>query len=339
MHPIQERILQINAEQSAQYLYDQSARERYWAKHPTFFAVIKCMDGRVHFHNMTQTPMGLAKAFRAIGGTFDIWWPSFLGRVRHWTEHATAKGSRTCVLVTYHYSASDPHLGCAGWGYDTQAARAHAEHLRDKLSFVFGEEMTAITAGVETDHDLLTLHGPNGDVSGSMLIGKSDREIQQALQHAFPQMDTTTREDITLFLAGNATRVDTLSRTPRSLEAKQHNERIIAVGQGFEWLAQSNLALIINDANPNLAESIRVAGSLIEKNLANAAPEDTALICTSIPYREPGLDYRQAVARAQGLLEFSQNVLQKSYPQLFTSQRIQTMATVMWEPSKKIEVL
>lgn len=339
MHAIHERVVRINTEQSAKYVADEAARLRYWAKHPTFFACIKCMDGRVNFPSMTQTPIGSVKAFRAIGGKFNIWWPSFLGRVRHWMNGAMSNGSRAFIFVTYHESASDPHLGCAGWAYDAAKARAHAETLRNDLTFVFGDEVTAIVAGIETDRDLLTLHGTAGDVSGDIMIGKTEPEVRAELLKAFPGMSPTILNDLVPFLMGNARRVDELTRHPRELEEKKHNERIIAVGQGFDWLAHDNLALIINDADPNLAESIRVAASLIEKNLSDAPPGDDATICASIPYRQPGIDYRQAVARSNGLRAFAEGIIRETHPALVSSGRIHSMSAVSWEPNKKIEVL
>ena len=152
MHPIHERILEINREQSARYVADDAARRRYWAKHSTFFAAVKCMDGRVLFPTMTKTPLGLVKPFRAIGGKFEVWWPSFLGRIRYWVATAMTMGSRSFIFVTYHYSASDPHLGCAGWTYDTAVARAHAEHLASSLAEVFAEQLTAVVEGVAVLH-------------------------------------------------------------------------------------------------------------------------------------------------------------------------------------------
>jgi hypothetical protein len=334
---IQNRIFQINAEQSERYVNEEAARRRYWAKHTTFFACVKCMDGRVLFPSMTKTPIGIVKPFRAIGGKFSIWWPSFLGRVRRWIENAVARGSRSVIFVTYHFSASDPHLGCAGWKYDTKAARAHAEQLYRDLSYVFGEQLTAIVVGVETDMDTLILHGPNGDVSGATVGDASEEQVLADLHKAFPNMDSRVAKDIVPFLMGNAARVKELKEEPREIHEMGHNERAIAIGQGFDWLADANVALIINDADPNLADSIRVAGSLIEKNLAGAAEDDHAMICTSIPYREPGTDYRQAVARAMGLKAFAEQVLRESAPTLMQSGKLESTATVMWEPSKRIE--
>lgn len=339
MQPIQERIIAINAEQSTRYVADEAARHRYWAKHPTFFACIKCMDGRVLFPSMTNTPVGIVKPFRAIGGKFEIWWPSFLGRVRHWVQKAVSIGSRSFIFVTYHYSASDAHLGCAGWKYDTVSARGHAEKLQKDIAFVFGEQVTAVVAGVETDRDILVLHGPNGDISGETMMGKDAEAIREAIINAFPSMDPQAVTDLIPFLQGNAARVAELTNKQRNLSEKGHNERIVAIGQGFDWLAQENLALIINDADPNLADSVRVAASLIQKNLASAATGDDASIFTCIPYREPGMDYRQAVARAKGLKAFAEKVISEAYPELMASGRVHSMAAVMWEPNKKIDVV
>lgn len=339
MIPIHELIFKINNEQSNRYVQAESARKRYWATHPTFIACIKCMDGRVSFPLMTKTPTGIIKPFRAIGGKFEVWWPSFIGRVRHWVDRAISEGHKSAMFVTYHYSASDTHLGCAGWKYDTVAARAHAEKLRDNLSYVFGDQLTVIAAGVETDRDILTLHGPNGDISGESMQGKSMDEIQRELVALFPKVDTNVLADLVPFLSGNAVRVQELTDAPRDLEQKGHRERVIAVGQGFDSLASENLALIINDADPNLAESIRVAASLIVKNLKNAPEGDDATIFANIPYREPGEDYRQAAARARGLATFAVEVIKESYPDLISSGRLHALSSVMWEPSKKIEIV
>ena len=339
MQAIHNTLLEINEAQSATYVNDESARKRYWAQHPTFFACIKCMDGRVLFPSMTKTPIGIVKAFRAIGGKFEAFWPSFLGRLRKWIDAAMRNGSRACIFVSYHYSASDSHLGCAGWKYDTAAARAHAQKLATDLSYVFGEEITAIVCGIETDMDLLTLHGSNGEVNGKMCTGKSDEEIMTLLMQNFDNLPRVVALDLIPFLKGNAERVSELAADPRALQQKSHDERVIAVGQGFDWLAKANVALIINDADPNLAESIRVAASLIQKNLIDTAADDHATILASIPYREPGTDERQARARAKGLKDFALKVIQDGLPELANSGKLHAAASIMWEPSKRIQII
>lgn len=51
------------------------SRQRYLAEHPTLVAVMKCMDGRIHIPWATQTPLGIIKPFRNLGGIFDLGWP------------------------------------------------------------------------------------------------------------------------------------------------------------------------------------------------------------------------------------------------------------------------
>jgi hypothetical protein len=339
MIPIHQRLLDINEEQSIRFENDESARVRNWAKHPTFLAGIKCMDGRVNFSLLTKSPLGSVKAFCAIGGKFEIWWPSFVGRVRHWIDRARTQGCRSVMFVTYHYSVSDTHLGCAGWAYDTAAARAHAEKLRNDLEAVFGEQLTAIVAGVETDHDVLVLHSASGDVSGETCVGKSEEEVRSALMRAFPRVDIQAINDIAPLIIGNALRVEEIKKTPRTLEAKGHLERVIAIGQGFNWLINENVALMINDADPGLGESIRVAASIIQKNLSSAAVGDDATIFTQIPYRQSGIDRRQAVARAKGIAAFAEKIITDAYPELMSSGRMHILSSVMWEPSKRIEII
>jgi hypothetical protein len=36
-----------------------------------------------------------------------------------------SRGQRVLLLITYHYSKGDKHRGCAGFNYDTQAARPY----------------------------------------------------------------------------------------------------------------------------------------------------------------------------------------------------------------------
>jgi hypothetical protein len=250
MTPLTFRLIGINDVESTAYLAAEAARRRYWAQHRTFLACVKCMDGRVLLPTMTGTPVGIVKPFRAAGGRFEAFWPSFLGRVRAWVDDAMRHGSRASILLSYHHSASQPKLGCAGWGYDTAAARGHAEHLRDELAYVFGEELVPLVIGIETDRDDITFHGTGGDVSGGALVGAGAEGVAAALSLAFPALPADVRGDLQPLLLGNARRVAALTATPRDLARLGHDERILAVGQGFDWLAHENLALIVNDADP-----------------------------------------------------------------------------------------
>ncbi|MBX7195607.1 MAG: carboxysome shell carbonic anhydrase [Sandaracinaceae bacterium] len=337
MPAIHRYLLGLNERASEAFVAAESARARHRARHPTPLAAVKCMDGRVLFPQLTGTPVGLVQPFRAIGGRPEVFWPSFMGRLRHWVESARAGGHRCVLFLTYHYSASDPHLGCAGFDYDTGSARAHAYELARDLGWVFGEQLEPIVCGIETDLDRLILHGTSGEVDGGALVGATEAEIEASLLGAFPSMDPQIRGDLVPLVAGNAARVRALSAHPKPATERSHHERVIAVGQGFDWLHEANLALIINDADPDLAHAIRVASRILAKNMESAPAGDDAALVSCIPYHEPGIDRRQAVARSLGLLELARRVMREVSPALLDSGRLHAMAGVLFSPARRFE--
>lgn len=343
---INERLVAINAAESRRYIDETSARNRYWRHHPTHIACLKCMDGRVHLPVMTRTPTGIVKPFRARGGKFRPAWPSFMKRLGNWVEVAERRfGYRCIILVTYHFSAAGArghahrHLGCLGWRYDTEAARRHAEWLREQLSFVYGEQADVIVTGVETDTDTLTLHGPEGSVSGADCIGRDAEAIALFLRRTFPKMERQGLTDLIPMLAGNAEHVRELQAHPRHLGDLGHQERIIAVGQDFTWLARSNLALIMNDVDPDLGEAIGDAACVIAQNLADAPSGDDATLFANVPYTAKGKDERQAIVRSKDLLAIATEAVRKYCPVLLASGRLHTLAGITFEESKELTVL
>ena len=83
---------------------------------------------------------------------------------------------------------------------------------------------------------------------------------------------------------GNAERVAELQVHPRLHTDLAHNERIIAVGKGFDLRKKS--CAYHHDADPNLAESVRVAASLIE-NLKTLLPETTQVFLPILFIKNP----------------------------------------------------
>ena len=103
-----------------------SARQQYRRDHPTEIFVQKCMDGRLNLSTYTEMPPGILQPFRNIGGRFDLGWPFYQEVIKESVLFAQARGRRCRVLATYHFSKGDPERGCAGWGYDTNAAKKAA---------------------------------------------------------------------------------------------------------------------------------------------------------------------------------------------------------------------
>ncbi|MHB8830661.1 MAG: hypothetical protein ACYC44_00890 [Patescibacteria group bacterium] len=316
------------------------ARCRYWGIHRTFFAALKCMDGRLNLPVITQMPIGLIKPFRSLGGRFEVYWPAFIKRLRSWTTKAVNKGSYNCIFVTYHFSASDNrNLGCAGWRHDTHAAIAHARKFSDQLKRIFLDQVIPIVTGIETDRDVLILHGLKGEVRGDELIDRTEDAIRERLRACFQDtVPDVVLEDLIPFLQGNAKHIASLGDRPLDRSVLGHNERIIAVGQGFESIAARNRALIINDATLDLRSPIQTAANIIATNLRGTPSNDRALIFTSVPY-EDKLEHRAALERSPGLQEFAQAVIAEACPELWASGRLDFLAGVTDERDKKLELI
>eukprot|EP00291_Cryptomonas_curvata_P010942 CAMPEP_0172189556 /NCGR_PEP_ID=MMETSP1050-20130122/22591_1 /TAXON_ID=233186 /ORGANISM="Cryptomonas curvata, Strain CCAP979/52" /LENGTH=246 /DNA_ID=CAMNT_0012864267 /DNA_START=161 /DNA_END=898 /DNA_ORIENTATION=+ len=149
------------------------ARQRYLAIHPTCILAFKCMDGRVNLGDATGTPTGIIQLYRNIGGMFDLGWPHFSDSLVDTVGRAVRMGQQTLMLITYHYSKGDPHRGCAGFGYDTDAARAYAFQIKHQVEEVFGAvhgTVYPLVCGFETDDDTLVLHASDAAGSGSDLV-------------------------------------------------------------------------------------------------------------------------------------------------------------------------
>src|SRR3989344_5077781 len=135
-------ILERNKKQSADFRSPgaQLARRLYRAQHPSEIIALKCMDGRLNLAVMTNTPPGIIKPYRNIGGKFDLGWPFFGRLMLDDIEYSVSRGRTTIVLSTYHFSRGDKHRGCAGHNYDTNAARKGATHLREQFEAAFGAD-------------------------------------------------------------------------------------------------------------------------------------------------------------------------------------------------------
>lgn len=334
-------IIELNAEQSAAYEAASFERRRYWADHPTFFAALKCMDGRLNLSRITRMPIGLVRPYRSLGGRFEIYWPTFIMRLRAWVMKATNRGSFNCIFVTYHYSASDnDQLGCAGWQHQTEAAMVHAKKLCKQLRNIFLDQVVPIVTGIETDRDVLILHGPHGEVRGDELMGCTSEHVHHRLRTAFgDEMPDVVRHDLVPFLIGNSVHISSLGNRPLDRSMLGHTERILAIGQGFEWLAAGKRkALIINDATLDLRKPIQTAGQILAKNLKDTPEEDRALIFTSVPF-DDRLGQRIAIEKSPGLLEFAQAVLSETQPDLWNSGRLEVIVGATDERDMKLITL
>ncbi|OYT19610.1 MAG: hypothetical protein CCU26_10630, partial [Nitrospira sp. UW-LDO-01] len=119
-------------------------------------------------------------------------------------------GRRTLILINYHYSKGDQHRGCAGWGYNTDAARDHTLRTKQQVEEVFGSAHSIVyplVCGFETDEDALVLHGSNHrDTLDLSTVSAQDlASLPASLSRLYPDMPEEMQEDLLPLVQGNIT--------------------------------------------------------------------------------------------------------------------------------------
>lgn len=342
---LKEFILRRNEEQSASFRSAAArlARMRYRAEHPTEISAWKCMDGRLNLAIYTQTPPGIIQPFRNIGGRFDLGWPFFQEVIKAWTNYALSRGRRALILVTYHYSKGDHHRGCAGFKYDTPAARAAAENLAVQAEGVFGKQprmVYPIVVGLETDEEALVLHGTNGETLDMATLESVD-DLESRVRELYPDMDLQMAQDFLPLLRGNWDHIREIRATNRTPIEMDHREQIIAVGRGLDWLHMPNTALIIGPYSHAWPDAVATAGKIILSNLSeNRIPKDggVLLLVTALSRDEEGsFGWNMAIEKAKYLERTAREILLERVPELKDS--LQVLKGVTFADTRKLHVV
>ncbi len=318
-------LLEHNKKQSEEFANPDAMllRRQYRAKHPTEIAALKCMDGRLHLPIMTEIPLGVIQPFRNIGGQFDLGWPFFGLLMKEWIDYAISRARDCIVLVTYHYSKSDTHLGCKGFGYDTEGAKKFTANLKIQFERVFGQNHSVvypIQVGIETDDDALIFHGKNGSLLNLAEENEADEEILRIkLQKLFPDMQRVMIEDLLPLVLGNIRHIAEVRTMRRPVEDIDHKEQILGIGRGFDWLHLHNKALIVGPFSYNLQDPIaKAAGILLENIKKGQVPkEDGVVLMASAVYRdEVGIERQLANEKAISLATLGYQTVKEQVPEL-----------------------
>ena len=317
------------------------ARSRYLAEHPNSITAFKCMDGRVNIPVVTNTPPGIILPFRNLGGRFHLGWPH-LGEVI--AEHVlivAGQGRRSLALITYHYSKGDPRRGCAGFNYDTDAARTHTFEIQRQMEAVFSTGHSTVyplVCGFETDEDALILHGHDGEALDlSTLSAANHSALPALLTRLYPDMPDQMRQDLLPLVRGNISHIAEIKQSNRELNI-EHREWMICIGRGFDWLHMPNQALIIGPYSPDLADPIRKAASIIEANMrVGRIPDDGFLLLAETPYHEVGVDHARIELKSGFLSRFAADVIRNEFPKLAEKMHVLT-AVLAWH-SRAMEII
>ncbi len=317
------------------------ARQRYLAQHPSAVAALKCMDGRINLSVATHTPLGIIQPFRNLGGMFNLGWPHLGEVLANYVHDQVASARRVLLLITYHYSKGDRQRGCAGFKFDTEAAKAHTYAIKQQVEHVFGTghgTVYPIVCGFETDEDSLMLHGSNGEALDVSQIAARDADgVRPRLEQIFPDMPSQLRYDLEPLVMGNRDRIAEVRGMARTLDI-EHREWMICVGRGFDFLHMPNLALIIGPYSPDLAEPIHEAAGIIDANMrAGRIPADGFLLLASVPYTEIGADRARAELKSRFLTQFAAEVIRARHPALAAKMQVRT-AVLDWR-SRTLETI
>lgn len=306
----------------------QLGRRLYRAQHPSEILALKCMDGRLNLAVMTNTPPGIIKPYRNIGGKFDLGWPFFGRLILDDIEYSVSKGRPTIVLSTYHFSKGDTHRGCAGHKYDTDAARKGAIRLAEQFRAAFGGNHVAVfpfVVGIETDEGGLVFHGKGKDTFDiSLHTDATSDNLHSHLRHMYPDIPEHIIDDLMPLLAGNQKYVKEIRASKRPVVEMEHKEQIIAVGRGFDWLHLPNRALMIGPYDPQWESAVATAGNIILGNMkAKRIPEkEGVLLLVVAPFRSVGADQGVAIEKAEFLAREAERVLKEQVPAIMKKLRI-----------------
>ncbi len=330
------KLISLNQEHSVNFINSQRSRQIYREQHPTEIGVMKCMDGRVHFPVITNTPLGIAQPWRTIGGKFDTGWPHYKETIEEWADYASSRGRNSVVFATYHFARgfagedaeAVKYRCCAGFKYDTDAAKQASFELKEQFHRVFLDDgLYVIQCGIETDLEALILHAENGEVwdLGEAQAMPED-EILQKLQQMYPNIPQEVLNDILPMVVGNIEHVAKVKEDPKPAIDLEHREQVIAVGRGFDWLHTPNFALIIGPYSDEWKSAVGTAASVIKGNLeANRIdPSEGLALLVSTPYRSEGYKRRMAIEKAKYLTREAKRVIGEMAPEILPHLQVLT---------------
>lgn len=340
---IVDTVLRINGAMVTLYRDDEPRRKKLREEHPTVLAAGKCMDGRVNLALAAGYPLGVITPYRSLGGGFTLDQPFYAAQLKALVERARAEGRQVAYLSAYHYSSTQPALGCKGFSFDTGKARAHIERLAGQISSIWAPHCQAMAVGLETDREELVFHGKH-DIRSSQFFdraGNADLDyIATELRRAFPAMSRQMAFDLAALLHGNVLRTRELTERPKPPIDLDHRERIMAVGRGFDYLTYvlPNGVIVVNDYMGMIEAIGKQAGILLENLQRN--PQASGLLMVCIPFDDPDSpDYRLAKIASEELYGRVLGLLRGTHPELLDLQQVKHLVVVKHTRTKQIEVL
>lgn len=311
-------LFEVNRNQSKKFVSKaaQTARRKYREKHPTGVILTQCMDGRVDFPDAMGLPLGIARQFRSLGGLFRLGWPYFGHVVNDAVSYSFNSGNDCLFIATYHFSQGDSRRGCAGCDFDVPFSIYQAELLRQQVESAYAKwhpRVHSVVCGQETDSGALIWHGANKKTLNlADATGWGIDDLASAFRKLYPMMPEKMLGDLVELAVGNIKNIVAIRDSGRLATTVIHQEFVLAVGRGLDWLPYGT-ALSIGPWNEReLRTSIEKACVIIKKNMQEErVPDDGFLLLASsqCTTRQDSAGEKHAIARAAEIARFAQTII------------------------------
>lgn len=311
-------LLDINEKFCQNYTAKTEERLNYLNKHQTAIMVTECIDGRVNFAQWAEASAGIVQPMRSLGGRYNLGWSHFNDLVIDFVQNATSQKRQSLIINTYHFSKSEKHLGCKGFGYDHGLSIKETGELRDQFEACFdNQSVTAILVGMETDDQTFVLHGVNNQVLN--LAENPDMtttQLEKRLNELYPQLTPAVVTDLISLFEGNLLHIKNTKSLLRQPSELDHNERMIGIGRGYDWLP-NNFALLIGPFTPTYETAIKAAAGIIWDNIEQKRVDskDGIVLMGAAPVFDPVFK-RFAIVEARELAAQGMKIIENEVPQL-----------------------
>jgi len=318
-----DQILNMNAIRSQEFSRNHQERREFRVEHPTEIIATMCMDGRVNLRLATEIPFGLITPFRNIGGKYRVGWPMMRQSLNDLEHFANHEQTLAMLIATYHWSIADQHLGCRGFNYDRSAALASMLNFRNEVLDCYHHPrrqpiLWPLVVGMETENESLVIHGQNDmffiDLSTQRPEQADGDWLKHSLAKLFPDYPPQILNDLLPLITGNLNHLKRVQANERT-KFPEHRERVLAIGQGYDWLDNDNFALIIGPCAPDLDDAIVTAAAIIRDNLQQQRIPQGGVLMVNTPYRKPW-HRNGAIAQSKYLASFAAEHIGQSYPDM-----------------------
>ncbi|HSI21299.1 MAG TPA: hypothetical protein VLA04_06475 [Verrucomicrobiae bacterium] len=184
---------------------------------------------------------------------------------------AVVDNRNALVISSFHFSKSNPHLGCKAFGYDAEKSVRNMNWQNQRLAQLWEDEKSVATiiVGLETDtHDLVFVGDDLANqVTASSMVDMADDQRQDVLRGVYPSLRQVFIEELAFFVAENLKYQEKRKEAHAAIEQLDHQEIVLSYGTAAHGLGfHVNSALAIGPYGDYPTGHIAIAGGILNAN-------------------------------------------------------------------------